>query len=130
MKNKIAYTIVRILLGLSFLFFGITKFFPFSSSTALPQPATDFLIAMTNTGYLIPFLAVAEILVGALLIFNLWVPLSMVILAPIMLNVILFNLFLSPTLGALIMLLVLVLLQAYIVYCTWHAYKPLFTKRR
>ena len=129
MRNKISYTIVRVLLGLAFIFFGVTKFYPLGESPALAQPAMDFLIAMGNTGYFIPFLAAAEILVGLLLLANFWVPLAMMILSPIILNVILFNAFLAPSLASLIMLLVLVALQAYIIYCTWNAYRPLFAKR-
>ena len=128
MRNKISYTIVRILLGLAFIFFGVTKFYPIDAPLP-PQPALDFLMALGNTGYFIPFLAAAEILLGLLLLANFWVPLAMMILSPIMLNVILFNAFLAPSLVSLIMLLILVALQAYIMYCTWNAYKPLFKKK-
>ena len=129
MKNKLAYTIVRILLGLSFIFFGATKFYPLPSAP-LAQPAADFLTAMANTAYFIPFIGIAELLVGILLLFNIWVPFSMTILSALMINVILFNAFLAPSVSGFIMLVILVVLQVYIMFCTWHAYKPLFTKTR
>lgn len=128
MKNKWAYTITRILLGLGFIFYGVVKFIPMDAP-ALPQPAADFLTSMAATGYFIPFLGIVEILIGVLLVANFWVPFAMVILSPVMLNIILFNMFLAPSATGFIMLLVLLILQVYIMYCTWHTYKPLFVKR-
>jgi putative oxidoreductase len=129
MKSKIAYHIVRVILGLAWLFFGVTKFFPFGDPQ-LPGPATAFLAAMGATGYMIQFVGIAEIIVGVLLLANLAVPLAMMVLSPVMLNVILFNLFLAPSTAGVIMLLVLVILQVYVMYCTWSAYVPLFHKKK
>ncbi len=129
MKNKLAYTIVRVVLGLAFIFYGVTKFFPFGN-VQLPGPASAFLGAMFATGYFIPFVGICEALVGIMLVFNWWVPLAMMILSPIMVNVILFNLFLAPSLVGAIMLIVLVALQVYVMYYSWDHYKSLFTKVR
>ena len=129
MKNRLAYTIVRVLLGLSFIFFGATKFYQVGSAPVLAQPAMDFLSAMTNTGYFIPFVGIAELLVGIFLLANFWVPFAMMILSPIMANVVLFNIFLAPSMGGTIMLIILVGLQAYVMYCTWSHYKPLFSRK-
>lgn len=129
MKNKLAYTIVRVLLGLAFIFYGVTKFFPFGN-VQLPGPASAFLGAMVATGYFIPFVGICETVVGILLVFNLWVPFSMMLLSPIMANVVLFNLFLAPSLVAIVMLVVLVAMQVYVMYCTWDAYRPLFSRKR
>ena len=128
MKSKIGYTIVRIILGLAWIFFGVVKFHPIGPAAAMPQPALDFLGAMFASGYFIPFLGICEILVGVMLLANLAIPLAMMILSPIMLNVILFNAFLAPSISGLIMLLILTVLQVYIMYYTWSAYKPLFSK--
>lgn len=128
MRSKVAYTIIRIIFGLAWLFYGVTKFLSLPAPE-LPGPAAAFLTSMAATGYFIPFVGVAETLVGLLLLANFWVPLSMVILAPIMLNVILFNLFLAPSLVGFIMLFVLTALQVYIMYYTWSHYKPLFAKK-
>lgn len=124
MKSKVAYHIVRVILGLAWVFFGIGKFLPMNNA-ALAQPAMDFFAAMIATGYFMPFLGVAEILVGLLLLANRWVPLSMMIVSPIMLNIILFNLFLAPSLFGAIIMIVFVTLQVYIMCHTWGAYKPL-----
>lgn len=128
MARKVTYTIIRILLGLSWVFFGGGKFLP-AQTVVLPQPALDFLTAMGATGYMIPLIGLVELLVGLSLLANRWVPLAMIILAPVMLNVILFNLFLAPSLTGTIMLLVLVILQGYIVKSTWNSYKLLLRSK-
>ncbi|MEK6899077.1 MAG: DoxX family membrane protein [Nanoarchaeota archaeon] len=127
MKGKLGYTITRIILGLAFLFFGVTKFLTLPAPE-LPGPAADFLAAMASTGYMIPLIGIAEVVIGLLLLVNIAVPFSMILLSAIMINVILFNIFLAPSLFVMIMLLVLVALQVYIMYCTWNAYKPLFRR--
>ena len=129
MRSKLAYTITRIVLGLAFLFFGAVKFFPMEAP-ALPQPALDFMMAMGATGYMIPFIGIAEVLVGLLLLINIWVPFSMMVLSPVMLNIILFNIFLGPSLQGLLFVGIPLLLQVYIMYYTWNTYKPLFSKVR
>ena len=126
MKNKLAYTIIRIIVGLGFLLFGVMKFFP--STAVLPQPAMDFMTAMANTGYFIPFLALSEMAVGILLLFNLWVPLALIILSPIMLNIILFNVFLGPSLMGMVIVGVLLIFQIYLMYYCGNNYKSLFAK--
>ena len=126
MKNKIAYTIVRVLLGIAFLVFGANKIFPFMPVGELPQPAMDFLVAMMGTGYFMPFLGLVEILVGILLLANFWVPLAMIILSPIMLNIVLFTVFLAPGAFGMGLTALFVILQVYVMYCTWGAYKSLF----
>lgn len=126
MKSTKTYTIIRVLLGIAWIFFGIEKFFPPSNPPIMPQPAMDFLASMVATGYFIPLLGLTELLVGLLLLFNKLVPLAMVILAPIMLNIILFNVFLAPSVPGIIMITVLLLLQGYIVAKNWDSYKNLF----
>lgn len=128
MKGKLAYTIIRIILGLAWLFFGVTKFITLPAPI-LPGPAQAFLSAMTATGYFIPFVGISETVVGLLLLANFWVPLAMMIVSPILLNVILFNMFLGPTIGGMFMLLVLLGLQVYVMYFTWTHYKPLFARK-
>lgn len=124
-----AYTIVRVLLGLAWIFYGVTKFMSLPAPE-LPGPAAAFLGAMAATGYFIPLIGIFELAAGIMLLFNRWVPFSMMILSAIMIHVIFFNLFLALSGFGVIMLLVLALMQAYIMYCTWDHYKPLFMRQR
>ncbi len=92
--------IARILLGLMVLIFGLNKFFQFIPMPPLPQEATDFMGAMAKTGYLLPIVAIVEIITGILLLLKKFVPLALVILFPVLLNAFLFHLFLDlPGIG-------------------------------
>ena len=91
--------IARCLMGLAFLTFGLNGFFPFipQPKDAMPPGAMDFFIALTNTKYMIPLIFTTQTLGGALLLVNRFVPLALALLAPVIVNIILFHLFLAPS---------------------------------
>ena len=93
---KIAKLIVRILLGLILIVFGLNKFLQFMPMPPMPEEANDFIGALVESGYLMVIVAVVEIIVGILLIVNRYQPLALVVLFPILLNAFLFHLFLDP----------------------------------
>ncbi len=105
---KHAKTAARLLLGLLFVTFGLNFFLHF-----LPQPPSTeamgkLMGAFFESGYLFQFIKVTEILMGLLLLANLFVPLALVILAPITLNIVAAHLFLDPAgIGAAALILVL-----------------------
>ena len=94
--QKNTRAILRILLGLLVLIFGLNKFFGFVPLELPPGEASAFLIALEQSGYFIQFLACIEILVGLLLILGLWTNLALLILLPISVNALLFHVFLFP----------------------------------
>ncbi|MBT5954472.1 DoxX family membrane protein [bacterium] len=97
---------VRFLLGLAFVIFGLNGFLNFMPMPPMPAEAGAFLGGLAGSGYFFPFLKIVEILCGLGLVLGLFVPLSLVILTPIMVNIILFHAFLAPAgLGMPIMLL-------------------------
>jgi hypothetical protein len=91
--------IARILLGLVFLVFGLNGLHPFipQPKDAMPPAAMDFFGALVKTNYMIPLIFVTQTLGGALLLLNRFVPLALVLLAPVVVNIILFHLFLAPS---------------------------------
>jgi len=89
--------IARIFLGLFFLIFGLNGFFHFMPTPDLPEPAASFMGALADTGYFIVFLKLTETLCGFLLLIGRFVPLALTVLAPVVLNIILFHLFLAPS---------------------------------
>jgi hypothetical protein len=113
----------RIVFGLNFLVNGLNPFLHFY---ALPQPAPQagaFAGALMATGYLFTFVKAVEIAVGALLIANRLVPLALVLIAPISVNIFLFNALLDPAaapIGALVLALNGYLCAGYLAY-----YRPL-----
>jgi len=90
---KIAVIIARILLGLPFLVFGLNGFFEFLPEAGEFSVRTNaFLDGMGATGYMLPLLHITEVVCGALLIAGLFVPLALTVLAPVLINVLLFHL--------------------------------------
>jgi uncharacterized membrane protein YphA (DoxX/SURF4 family) len=87
----------RILLGGMFVFSGLNGFFNFVPMGSPPTGAAgQFMAGFMATGYFFPFLKSTELLVGVLIISGRFVPLALIILAPIMLNIFAFHLFLVP----------------------------------
>ena len=100
--------IARILLGLMFVFGGVTGLFELVAQPEMGEEATAFMGAIMDTGYLWPVIKVTEIVCGVLLILGVFVPLALVVLAPVVLNILLFHVFLEPS-GVAIGLFLLVL---------------------
>jgi putative oxidoreductase len=93
---KIASTIARYLLGLMFLIFGLNKFIGFIHQTAPTGLAGQFLGAMFVSHYLLA-IAALEIVTAVLLLVNRYVPLALTLLGPIVVNILLFHIFLEPS---------------------------------
>ena len=107
-------TVARYLLGLAFFVFGLNGFLNFIPQPAPPAAAMSFLGALIGSGYMFPLIKGTEVIVGALLLANRFVPLALTVLAPVMINIIAFHLFLEP--GALALPLVLLVAQLYLAY--------------
>ena len=97
-ENKIAQ-IARLALGLILFVFGLNKFLNFMPMPAMPEGAQAFMGGLASAPYFFPLLAVTEIFGGALLLLKKYVALSLLILAPVVLNMVLFHLFLAPLSG-------------------------------
>ncbi|HVU27763.1 MAG TPA: DoxX family membrane protein [Verrucomicrobiae bacterium] len=89
----------RIILGLIFFVFGLNGFFHFipQPKDAMPPGAMDFFGALMKTGYMIPLIFATQTLVGALLLLGVFVPLALTLIAPVIVNIILFHACLAPT---------------------------------
>lgn len=89
----------RSLLGLIFVFAGLNgflNFLPQPTPGSLPKGAMDFFVAMMQTGYMLQLIAGTQLLAGALLLANRYVPLALALLAPVLVNIIAFHAFLLP----------------------------------
>ncbi len=126
MNEKIV-KIVQIILGLLLIVFGANKFLNFMPSPEnMPQSATDFMAAINHTGYLFKFIGFVEIVSGILILINKWVPFALLLIAPIIVNIILFHLVLD--LGSIMPGAVILILIVYLFYYYWNKFEPLFTK--
>ncbi|MEN8124922.1 MAG: DoxX family membrane protein [Bacteroidota bacterium] len=125
MNDKIV-KIVQIVLGLLLIVFGANKFFNYMPSPEMHESAADFMAALYNTGYLFKFIGFVEIVSGILILINKWVPFALLLIAPIVVNIILFHLALD--LGSIMPGAVILILVVYLFYYYWNKYKPLFGK--
>jgi putative oxidoreductase len=90
--------IARILMGLIFVIFGLNGFLNFiPTPPEMPEKLTAFTTGMLATGYFFPFLKGMEVLCGLLLLSGRFVPLALVVLAPIITQIFLVHLFLAPS---------------------------------
>lgn len=85
--------IARILLG--FVFFGSGVAFFFTTPPPLEGPIAEFFKGMSATGYFFYLLKATEIVCGFLLFSGFYVPLALVILAPVILNIFLVHAFMA-----------------------------------
>lgn len=126
-------SLLRIGLGLMLLVFGWNKFFWFLSDfdfSNYPEAAHLFNTLRfsshepSGTGYIMNLVGLFEILIGLLLVLKKWVPLALVALVPISINLVAFHLAVNlPNLGP---ALLVALLNIYLMFKNWKAYRPLF----
>jgi putative oxidoreductase len=85
---------LRILMGLIFAASGIAFFF--TTPPPLEGAMADFFKGMAATGYFFYLLKGTEIVCGLLLISGFYVPLALVVLAPVILNIFMVHAFMAP----------------------------------
>ena len=122
-------TVVRVLAGLAWAVFGLNGFLDFlpHPTTPPPEKAMAFGIALFQTGYMIPLVKGTELLVGILLLTNRLVPLALVLLAPVLVNIIAFHLFLAP--DDLVIPFALLAVELYLAWTHRRAFRPLLAWR-
>src|SRR6185503_14858541 len=92
---KILTIIARSLLGLVFVVFGLNAFLQFIPAPPPQGLAGDFVKALFMSHYLYA-VAVLQIAGGALLLLGRFVPLGLTLLGPVIVNILLFHIFLDP----------------------------------
>ena len=95
---KRAPAIARVLLGLVFFGSGLFGFISrFKFPPDLPAGLLAFVAGMAASRYFLPLLKGTELLCGLALLSGSFVPLALVVLAPIILNIFFTHLFLAPS---------------------------------
>jgi putative oxidoreductase len=95
---KYVIIIARVLLGLLFLVFGLNGFFHFMGPMPEMQgQAGAFITALASSGY-IYVIAFLQVVGGLCLLLGArFVPLGLTLLGPVIVNIVLFHLFLEPS---------------------------------
>ena len=112
---KILIIITRTLLGLLFVVFGLNAFLQFMPAPPPQGLAGDFVKALFMSHYFYA-VAVLQIAGGALCLSGRFVPLGLTLLGPVIVNILLFHIFLEPSglpLAIVVSALALFLLWAY-----------------
>jgi len=120
--NSNVQMILRVVLALVLLVFGFNKFFGFIPMDAPPEGS--FMDALIKTGYMMPLIAVSEIVPGFLLLMNTWKGFALAWLVPISVNIVAFHLVFDMSTIAPAALVAL--LNAVLIYANWERFKSLF----
>jgi uncharacterized membrane protein YphA (DoxX/SURF4 family) len=88
---KIVAVIARILLGLIFFVFGLNGFLNFIPAPPMTGTAGAFVGALIGSHY-IYLVSGTQVIAGALLLINRFVPLALALLAPVLANILAYHL--------------------------------------
>ena len=124
---RIAAIVVRILLGLLFLFASVVVLF-----NLVPQPELTGRVKVFNdgiaaSGYLITLLKVTELVCSIALLTGRYVPLALVVLAPIIVNILFFHSFVAPE--GLPIAIFAFIAAIFLAYVYRKSYTPLFVAK-
>ncbi len=113
---KIAVIIVRVLMGLMFLFASIVVLFKLVPQPELKGAQKIFMEGLAASVYFLPLLKITELLCGLAFLSGRFVALATVVIFPIVLNIALYHAFLAPEglpMGLILLLANLFLAYAY-----------------
>jgi hypothetical protein len=120
-------TAARLALGAIFTVFGLNGFFHFIPAPPPYGLAAVFVGGLGASGYFFPLLKGTEVLAGLLLLGNRFVPLTLTVLAPIVVNIVAFHVFLAP--AGLPICAVVLGLGVYLAYTERAVFAPLLRAR-
>ena len=123
MKNKILF-IVSLLFGLMFINSGLNKFFNYIPIPAdLPEKLLYAMKALMEISWLLPLIAVFEIIGGTLFIFSKTRALGAIIILPINIGIFLTHLLIAPS--GLPIAIVLMLINVWVIFENKEKYLPM-----
>ncbi len=128
---KIATIIVRVLMGLMFLFasvmFFLMYYFKVGSMPELKGNQKLFMDGITATGYFLPLLKITELTCGLAFVSGFFVLLATVVIFPITLNILFYHSFLDPS--GLPVAISLMAANLFLAYACRNHYKALLNPR-
>lgn len=112
--QRIIHIIARFSFSFILIFFGLNQFLHFLPHHGFPPEAQALFDAFQNAGYILNAVGFVQILLGITLLFNRYVPLALMLFAPILVNVLLFHL--CVDIGGLPKVVPTLLLYSYFVF--------------
>jgi uncharacterized membrane protein YphA (DoxX/SURF4 family) len=116
-------TIGRVGLGLIFGVMGANKLLHFLPQPPISGPPAEFFGALFATGYMLPLIAMTEIVAGLMLLSGRFVPLGLTLLAPVLVNILGFHTFLAH--GGLGLPVSLLAIELYLAWAYRDAFAPM-----
>jgi putative oxidoreductase len=120
---KVAFIIVRSLMGLLFLFSSITSLFKLITPPEPTGAMKVFNDGLVASIYILPIVKVVELLCGVAFLTGRFVPLATILISPIIVNILFVHVFLGPE--QLPIAIILVFAIAFVAYSHRESYKPL-----
>jgi uncharacterized membrane protein YphA (DoxX/SURF4 family) len=124
---RIVTLILRTLFGLLFTIVGLNGVLMATGAEGfmppppeMPPAAAAFLQALMGTRYMMPLIGGTQVVAGLLLVTGLFAPLALTLLAPVVVNIVLYHHFIDP--NGLVIAYVVLLLELFLAY----AYGPSF----
>jgi uncharacterized membrane protein YphA (DoxX/SURF4 family) len=110
-------------MGLLFIFGSVAYFLKLGGEPQLEGNMKTFFDGLVASGYLLTLVKITELVCGIALVIGRFVPLTLVILAPIIINILFVHIFLVTS--GLPVAIFLVLANSFLAYANWDKYKPL-----
>ena len=121
--GRIVTAVIRVLLGLMFLVFGLNGFLNFIPAPKdLPPDVISVSTGLMKGGYM-AVVSATEIIVALLLLTNRFVPLALALLAPIVVGIITFHIAIAP--ATIVPGLVVLLMELYLAWAYRGAFRPM-----
>ncbi|WP_310556396.1 DoxX family membrane protein [Flavobacterium sp.] len=122
---KIATLVIRVLLGLLFIYASVSFFLKLT-----PEPETTgafkaFQVGIVASSYILPLAKALELLCGISFLVGKYVSLANIIILPVTLNILLINFYLTPETLALAIFIFLG--NLFLIFSHWQNYKGVFT---
>jgi len=120
-------TVVRIGLGFMFALSGLDKLVPLLPPPPLSRAGAELLEALGATGYMLPLVALTEIVAGVMLLTGRFTTLGLALIAPVIVNTLAFHVFLSP--AGLSLAFVILALELYLAWSYRDAFAAMLSMR-
>ena len=121
--GRIVTAVVRVLLGLMFLLFGSNGFFNFMPAPKdMPQEIMTVMGALMKAGFM-TVVSGAEVLIAVFLLTNRFVPLALALIAPIIVGILTFHIFMA--LATIAPGIVVAVMELYLAWAYRGAFRPM-----
>lgn len=119
---KTAIIIVRVLLGLLFIFSSVVVLFNLAPQPELTGNNKIFVDGINASKYLLPLIKITELFCGIAFITGYFVPLATIVIAPVIVNILLTHIFVTGE--AIPFAVVLFFANIFLAYANWDKFRP------